>query len=297
MSFLTEKKVLVTGASGFIGEHLCRSLAKQNAVVFGVSRNIRDGAIAGVKSLRADLSDERQIKELIEKVQPDYVYHLASYVSGAREVDAVKPTLMHNLLSVLHLLTAIQNTRCKRIILAGSLEETDADAAVPCSPYAAAKSAATMYASMFHALYQTPIVTARLFMVYGPAQKDEKKLIPYTIKKFLKGEPAQFSSGEREVDWIYVDDVVEALILMAEKPGLEGEILDIGSGELFTIREIVETLHKITQSKSRLEFGAIADRPQERIRRAEVEKTAGVLGWRPRLSIADGLQKTIQLHR
>ena len=180
-----------------------------------------------------DLADGAAVGELIDKVRPDVVFHLASHVAGAREVELVAPTFDANLASTVHLLTAVTRHGCRRFIQVGSLEEPEPGeaVAVPSSPYAAAKMAASAYARMFHGLYGTPVVLARLFMVYGPAQKDLRKLIPYLVLSLLRGREPKLSSGSREVDWIYVDDVVDGLILAAECDGNEGPARRPGLGQ------------------------------------------------------------------
>jgi nucleoside-diphosphate-sugar epimerase len=92
-----------------------------------------------------------------------------------------------------------------------------------CSPYAAAKFAASAYGRMFHALYHTPVTILRLFMVYGPGQQDLRKLVPYVTLALLKGEMPRVSSGVREVDRIYVDDVAAGYLAAATATGVEGE--------------------------------------------------------------------------
>ena len=176
-AFFTGKTVLVTGASGFIGSHLCARLGELGAVVHGVSRQSRDdGAVS--RWWQAELEDEIATRRLIESIAPDIIFHLASFVSGKRELEFVLPALRSNFLSTVNLLVSATESGCHKLVLTGSLEEVEGDAATatPASPYAAAKSAASEYARMFHALYGTPVVTARLFMVYGPNQMDHMKL-------------------------------------------------------------------------------------------------------------------------
>ena len=112
---------------------------------------------------------------------------------------------------------------------------------VPSSPYAASKFASSAYARMFHALYGLPIVIARVFMVYGPGQKDHRKLVPYTILQALDGNTPELSSGVRMIDWIHVNDVVDGFAADGlQKPDLKGETVDLGSGHPHSIKEIVE---------------------------------------------------------
>jgi len=129
-------------------------------------------------------------------------------------------------MTAFNLLIAGAENSAGRMVLAGSFEEPDEVDTAPCSPYAAAKWAASGYARMFHALYQVPVVVAKIFMVYGPGQLDYTKLIPYVTLSLLRGEAPMLSSGARLVDWIYVDDVVDGLIGCAQAPGIEGRTVN-----------------------------------------------------------------------
>lgn len=297
-------RVLVTGASGFIGRRLCRRLAEAGARVHATSRS---GELAGEElegRSRGDLAEEGFARSLVEEARPELVFHLASRVTGSREPEAVLPTFRANLASTVNLLVAVRDAGCRRLVLAGSMEEAEPGAgggpAVPASPYAAAKGAASAYARMFHGLYGLPVVTARLFMVYGPGQRDLGKLVPHVTVSLLGGERPRLSSGGRPVDWIYVDDAVAGLAALATAPGIEGERLDLGSGELVTVREVAERLAAIARSAgaaAELGLGELPDRPLETVRRADVERTRELTGWRPAVPLDQGLRRTYEAYR
>ncbi len=295
---LSGRKVLVTGASGFIGAHLCTRLVADGASVHGTSRH-QQRQRDSLTWHRLDLADETAVAELVEATRPEIVFHLASRVAGGRDLELVPPTFQANLASTVHLLTAATRQGCRRFVQVGSLEEPEPGEAmpVPSSPYAAAKMAASGYARMFHALYGTPVVLARLFMVYGPAQKDLHKLIPYVILSLLDGREPKLGSGVREVDWIYVGDVVDGLIRAAARDGNEGRRVDLGSGRLVTIRGVVEELYRQLAPGAEPPFGSLEDRPMEQVRRARADETEQLLGWRPETSLQPGLAATVDWYR
>jgi nucleoside-diphosphate-sugar epimerase len=235
----------------------------------------------------------------LEQIRPHFIYHLASSVVGIRDLELVLPTFHNNLTTTVNLLIGAAERGCERLVLAGSLEEPEQGEifTIPCSPYAVSKLAGSAYASMFHALYQTPVVTARLFMVYGPGQKDLNKLIPYVTGALLEKEPPKISSGERPVDWIYIEDVIEGLMAMGYAPNIEGCVIDIGSGVLVTIAEVVEKLVNIIDPEIRPLFGALPDRPMEQVRVANIEDTADKIGWRPRVTLEKGLNSTVEWYK
>lgn len=294
---LENAKVLVTGATGFIGSALTAKLLQKGADVFAISRDEMDSD-DGVHWRRGDLSDPAFVETTIQEVRPDYIYHLASHVLGAREFEVVESTFRSNFLSAFNLLLATHQYPCKRLILAGSFEEynSHAETHIPSSPYTAAKIAASSYARMFHKLYETPVCMAALYMVYGPGQIDLTKLLPYVILNTLHGESPQMTSGVRKIDWIYVDDVVSALLRMADAPGIDGMTIDIGSGASITIEEVVKLAMGMIDPSVPPKFGSVKDRPMEQERNADIDATFRRIGWRPTTDIRTGLQKTIDYY-
>ena len=290
------QKVLVTGASGFIGTHLCNRLIEAGAEVHALSRSPRSGDSSPPTWWKGDVAEIEEVRSLFRKVRPKTVYHLASHVMGAPDLQHVLPTFRANLQSSVNLLIAAAENGCERLIMTGSLAEPEPSKGetFPVAPYAAAKWASSGYARMFHALYGVPVVLARVFMVYGPAQRDLSKLIPYSILSLLQGKSPAISSGERLVDWIYVDDVVDAYLALASAPGIEGQTIEIGSGRLTSIREIVGQLARLVGKGIEPTFGALPDRPMEPLRIAAVAETRGRIGWSPKTELSEGLSRTVE---
>ena len=254
--------------------------------------------IPGADYQRGDAADPDFVQEVWERMRPEVVFHLAGHVTGKRNLEHVQPTFRDILQSTVNVLTASTEVGCERVILAGSMEEHASGELndPPQSPYAAAKRAGTLYARLFNAMYQTPIVNLRTFMVYGPGQEDWKKLIPYVTVAALNGQTPQLSSGRRLIDWIYLDDVVEAYLAAANAPASDvvGRVLDVGSGEQTSIREIVEMLTAIIDPEIVPVFGARDDRPLEVAPVADLAPTRKYLGWQPTTPLRVGLEETVQ---
>jgi len=293
------RRVLVTGANGFIGAHLCRRLCEEGAEVHAVYRSQRPAGSGDQRWWQADLANFESVKTIIGQVRPDMIFHLASHVKGAPGLEHVLPTFQSNLQSTVNLLTLAAGSNCTRVILTGSLAEPELEngETFPSAPYAAAKWAASGYARMFHALYELPVLIARVFMVYGPAQIDLTKLIPYATLSLLQGRKPRISSGERLVDWIYVSDVVNGFLALAQASDLDGATLDLGSGSLVSIREIVQQLAMSIGNGVEPEFGALPDRPLEPMRIAKTAETFAKIGWRPQVPLPEGLKRTVDWYR
>lgn len=292
------QRALVTGGRGFIGSALCRKLEAAGAEVYSLGRSpVPDSRDR--HALVGDLQNIDATRKVFRLIRPDLVFHLASHVLGARSLDVVLSTFHSNLTSTANLLVAARETDCARVVLTSSMEEPDpcGEWSIPCSPYAASKLAASSYGRMFHALFELPVVLLRVFMVYGPGQHDREKLIPHVITSLRDRKSPAFSSGTRLVDWIYVDDVADAFVRAALATGIDGQTLDIGSGELVSVRDVVNTLYRIMDESRAPEFGQVDDRPMEQERRADVMRATEALGWHPATSLYDGLQKTVDWYR
>jgi nucleoside-diphosphate-sugar epimerase len=294
---LTGQRVLVTGASGFLGGHLCTGLLAAGAEVHAVSRAARQSADERLRWWQADVEDLDAARRLISAVKPERVYHLSGLINGAPDLALVLPTFHSLVTSTVHLLTAVAGTECRRFVLVGSLEEPTDNAAEACptSPYGAAKWAASAYGRMFRSLFDVPVVIARTHMTYGPGQPTWK-LIPYTILSLLRNEPPRLSSGRRPLDWVYVDDVVEGLLLAGSASGLEAPV-ELGSGTLTPIRDVVTRLVDLVAPAVQPIFDALPDRPRETERAADIAATRARLGWSPTTPLDEGLARTVRWYR
>lgn len=295
---LAGRRVLVTGASGFLGTHICSRLSAGGAIVHATSRQPRPTGSDGVAYRQADVADIAVARELLASVRPDIVYHLAGAVGASPALPLVLPTYHSLLTSTVNLLVAATEQGCARVVLTGSLTEPApiGPEPVPRSPYAAAKTMGVAYGQMFHALYRTPVVILRPFMTYGPAQASTK-LIPSTILALLSGKAPQLSSGEVRADFVYVDDVADAFLAAAVTPGIEGASFDLGCGTLISIRHVVEQLARLTGSTAMPQFGALPDRPGENEIAAKTAPAAWGLNWVARTPLEEGLERTIAWYR
>jgi UDP-glucose 4-epimerase len=293
--------VAVTGATGFIGSQLAARLCQLGAQVHGIARSKHDLVNARYRSHELDLRDHAAVKAAIESIAPDFVFHLAGHVTGATGLQHVIPAFESNLASTVHLLTACAETGCgaRRIVLTGSLVEPSPDEleTVPGSAYAAAKWASASYARMFHALYGLPTNVARVFMVYGPGQRDETKLVPYVVRTLLSGQAPGVTSGQRLIDWIHVTDVVEGFLAIASTPGIEGQSIDLGSGQVISTMDLVLKISALIGGPVVPRFGALPDRPMEPCRIADVARAFDKTGWRPGISLDEGLSTVVAYYR
>ncbi|HEX4814803.1 MAG TPA: NAD-dependent epimerase/dehydratase family protein [Nonomuraea sp.] len=306
------RRVLVTGASGFIGARLAARLATLGAHVHGTSRGHQRGPAAGHGAgsgegtgvgrgerprvgHRVDLRDARATEELVAAVAPEVIFHLAGEVDGARDAGVVRPTLEGNLAATVNVLGAAAPYGC-RVVLAGSSEEPRPGNghSPPPSPYAMAKAAASGYAELYGRLWGLPYTIVRPTMVYGPGQRDTAKLVPYVTLALLRGQEPRLTSGAKPADWVYVDDVVEAFVLAAGSRRAAGQAFDVGTGTRVPVREVVELLYRIAGVEAAPPFGSVPDRPLDVPQTADPGPALELTGWRARTGLEEGLRRTVE---
>ena len=288
------ERILVTGGSGFLGSHLCQRLLELGAEVHATSRVERTSEPGGPIWWQVDLTAIDRVRKLLTDLKPMVVYHLAGSAGAKPDLDLVLPTLEGLVVSAVNILVAGTEAGCGRIVMTGSLTEPawGEHAPIPSSPYAAAKWTSSAYARMFHLLYQTPTVVLTPFMTFGPGQ-DRSKIVPSVILSLLRRESPRLSSCLWEVDWIFIDDLVEAFLAAAAVPDIEGGCFDVGTGTNRTVRSVVERIFLLMGEQTQPLFGMLPDRPSEPVRSADTMQTYQLLKWRAQISLDEGLRRTI----
>jgi UDP-glucose 4-epimerase len=290
-------RYLITGGRGFIGRHVIRRLVARGADVHATSRT-QPHKQAGVRWWCVDLTDAKATRAVVQEVRPDVVIHLASRAEGGRSLALVVPMLNDNVMSAVNVMAAAADVPGCRVVLAGSLEEhSDLEPGSGArSPYSASKIAATTYATLFRDLARLPVVVLRLAMVYGPDEPHTTRLVPHVVDSFLHGIAPRLSSGLRRIDWVYVDDVVDALLAAAVEPAALGRVLDIGTGDVASIRDAVSLIADVTGTRVAPKFGPRPDRQGDRDLVADPEPALRYLGWSARTSLRAGMERTIEWH-
>lgn len=297
-----DARVLVTGATGFIGAALVEALLAAGATVHGASRQRPVGdERGGVRFHVADLADRAACRTLIGDVRPDIVFHMASHVSGRQDLETVATTFSGNLAAQVNLLSAVaEQGGVRSVVTAGSSEEPRTFAhgvttTAPSSPYAAAKLGASAYGALFRHTFGLPVTHARIFMGYGPGQSDRLKLVPYVTLELLRGRVPKLSSGHRLADFTFIDDIVSGLMTLGQRPDIE--TLDLGTGRLTSVGEIATRIKDIVAPSAGLAFGATPDRLNETELAADVARSAALAGWRADVSLDEGLRRTVEWYK
>lgn len=302
IEWFRNRTVLVTGGSGFVGAPLVSRLVSAGADVHVVTRRARKNEAERHRVWHLDMADPDRVDHVLACARPEVVFHLASRVTGSRSLGEVVPTLRDNVQSTVNVLTAAAGNGGPHVVMAGSVEEprTGDGSAPPSSPYAVAKWVSTVYGQLFADLWSLPVTILRIAMVYGPAQPDRKKLLPYVMESLLAGRRPQLTSGTRLIDWIYIDDVVDALLTAAcRREVLTGARtpVDIGSGVGVSIRDTVELLATIIGKHDRIDYAALPDRRLDQPRIADPGPASELLAWRVSTPLEVGLQIMVDRYR
>ncbi|MEW6336976.1 MAG: NAD(P)-dependent oxidoreductase [Acidobacteriota bacterium] len=286
------RKVLVTGATGFIGNHLCQALASRGAAVHAVARSAAPGSsLAGGVTHAGDLADVHIARAVFEASRPEVVYHLAGAVATAVDPELVQPTLRSNLLTTVSLLEAARETGCGRVVVAASADEPR-PGEPPRTPYAASRVASSLYTRMYCEAFGVPAVLARIFLAYGPGQ-NRSRLVPYVLRCAFRGELPALRCPERRCDLVFVNDVVSALLALADCPVAAGAAVDVGSGEAVAVRDVAALAFRVVSGHGETgpSSGACSD-DSGGDGVADTGRTAALTGWQPRWSLREGLEAT-----
>jgi UDP-glucose 4-epimerase len=305
------KRVLVTGGSGFIGSHLVRHLVEKGSIVGVTTRyanpmkneRLRD-LWDSITVIEADLRNRGALANA-RRFEPDVVFHLAAYNHVGQSFQQVEECFDVNAKGTANLLDVCGNVQTFVYMSTSevyghqtSVPFLESMCPEPMSPYAVTKYAGELYCKLKQRMNDGGrIVVLRPFNAFGPYQSS-KAVIPELIINCLKGLPVRTTKGEQTREFNYVENLVEGLVAAAEYPKPIDGVINLCSGEEVAIRDLVKLIAELTESKSQIEIGALPYRPNEIWRMyADNSKAKEILGWSPRVSLRDGLQKTVDWFR
>ena len=304
VSFL-HKRVFITGGSGFIGSHLIRKLKADGAVISIISREKKpDGT--GIHRYIGDIRDSSFVKDCISNFEPEHIFHLAAYKERNENIGAFYSSIETNLIGSLNLFSAAtQLASLRSIVTLGTAEEygntpppfTEKFRECPVTPYSFSKLCVSHMGELFFHLYNLPVITLRPTLAYGPGQGTDM-FLPSLVISLLKEEPFDMTKGEQTRDFVFVTDLVEALLLASVKTRAYGEIFNIGSGVPIKLADIVKKIETMTGKKGLIHAGRKPYRKNEVMEYwVDLKKAEDILGWKTKTSLDDGLKETIAYYR
>jgi UDP-glucose 4-epimerase len=310
MSRSNQQTVAVTGATGFIGRHLIAALLADGVRPVVLARSQAQPeelpwSDERVLWVRVDLDDGAAVRQVLENHQPEVLFHLAGTRGREGEASAALAVADVNVHAAVHVLDAATKAGVARIVAVGSAEEYGPQP-VPyheglpwraTSPYGISKAAATGLALAMHAEDGTPVVVLRPFTVYGPGQPDHM-FIAQAVTAAVTEEPFEMSHGEQRRDLIYVEDVVRAFIAASRAPGVEGRVINVGTGAAHRLRDVAELIWEITGTSAPLQIGkrqVASDQFQDTW--ADITLAQRLLDWSPSFALPSGIEATVEAAR
>lgn len=307
------KKVLVTGAGGFIASHLVEELVSQGAQVRafvrynsrgdpGLLNQLPAAITAQIELIAGDLRDLQAVKTAMQGVS--HVFHLGALIAIPYSYVHPADVVETNVIGTLNVLLAGRETGVQRIVHTSTSEVYGTALRVPIdedhplqgqSPYSASKIGADKIAESFYRSYDLPVVTLRPFNTYGPRQS-ARAVIPTIISQALTRSQIRLGSLDTRRDLTYVSDTVDGYLKVALTPGVEGQTFNLGRGEEITIGDLVNEVIQILNKPIQVELDPARLRPSKsEVGRllSDNTKARQRLGWTPQVDLRQGLEKTI----
>lgn len=297
--FLSDKNILLTGRSGFVGQHLFEKLRSYNSRIYTISKRLK-----GKDILTSDILDFKSVNSFIKRKNIQIIFHLA----GQSKVEAGQnepfQTFSTNIQGTLNILESARVNGIEKVIIASSshvygknitpyIEEY---APLPSRPYETSKACTDLIAQSYADTFHLPVLIPRFVNIYGPGDRNFNRIIPHVMKKVFTGKKLQIWGGTIIRDYLFVEDAVDAFVKMAAYNGrLRGKnrIFNFGSGNIITVGDLVKKIITLSGKPTKIE--KISKKRIFEIREQYVsfEKAANILKWTPKHTLEEGLQKSL----
>jgi len=316
-NFWKGKKVLITGHEGFLGSWLAKVLIAREAKVIGIDKvskrpeSILKGLRKGMDCIKGDVCDLKLIGQVVDEYKPQIIFHLAAEAIVGRAKEDPVAAFNSNIQGTWNVLEACRGKEFVRgLVVASSDKAYGSQENLPytedmplqgVNPYDVSKSCADLLAFSYQHTYKVPVCVTRCGNIYGPGDLNFSRLIPDAARSILKGE--QFiirSDGRFTRDYIYVEDIVDGYMLLAEKMedlGLYGEAFNFSNEKPITVLSLSEELAQVSGRKAIKP--KILNKAEYEIKHQYLssKKVKSILGWKPNYTLKEGLKKTIGWYR
>lgn len=300
-------RVLVTGASGFIGSRLTVALVEAGAEVSAVVHSkqhveLIDSVIQKITLYEADLGNSHEAESVVKEARPNIVFNTASSTDTRRDFSMLDSVVAGTFDVSRSVVGACITVGVQKLVHFGTIEEYGTNAApffetmreAPMSPYSLGKTMATHMALLAGKLTPLKVCVLRPAATYGPG-KSFTMLIPSVIKAGIERKDFDMNDGEQLRDFVYVDDLVEGALVAGISEKVNGEIINLGSGKPTKVREVVEMVNGAMGNPIKINFGAEEYRPLDgEFFYMNSDKAFNLLHWKASTDITDGIEKTVR---
>lgn len=299
-----EKRVFITGITGFVGANVAREFVKKKFEIHAIVRKSAD--FWRVKDLGRDvkyhfvsLNNTPELKKLLAKINPGYIFHFATHGAYSWQTD-FESMLRTNVDGTFSLLEASRDIDYKYFVNTGSSSEygfktkpmKENMVLEPNSHYSVTKAAGTHLCCLYAKKHNKPIITLRFFSVYGPYE-DKARLIPSVITAALTNTKLQLTSKKSMRDFVYVKDIVRAFVTLPNPKNIKGEIFNIGTGQQYSNHDVALMVNKISKTGLNFQIGGFDERSWDaNFWVADISKAKSTLRWSPKFDLEKGLAET-----
>lgn len=301
------KRAVITGAGGFIGRNLTKRLMQENVQVYGIDVEVAQEHILsgdGITPLFVDIGDKKQLTAILKVAKPDVFYHLA-WAGVSTDVKNEVGMQLSNIPLAMSALEACAETGCEHIVIPGSASEyaycgqtiDGQNTPAPGDAYAASKAAAQVLCQWYARQHGLNLNWLLIGSIYGPGRNDSN-ILTYTIKALLRGEEPKYSKLEQLWDYIYIDDLIEALYLV----GLHGKpdgVYPVGSGQARPLAEYIRQIQAEIAPDAALGIGVLpykfGNKPDNSV--LDIQSLREDTGFAPKVSFEEGIERTIRYFR
>ena len=299
-------KLLVIGGTGFIGQHVVKKALELNFKVTVISKNkpkIKN-KFADVLYISVDVTNEKKLNYKLKSYNFNYIINLGGYINHSSYSNQGRQIFNTHYEGIKNLFNIIDKSKLKRFLQVGTSDEYGNNLApqnekqrdAPISIYSCAKVLSTYFLQTLYKTENFPAVILRPFLVYGPNQ-GEDRFIPQVIKGCITNKKFPVSKGDQLRDFLYIDDFVNAVFKALIKKNILGEVINISSGLPVSIKDVVNKISYISKS-GKPQFGKINYRKGENMMLyADIDKAKKLLNWKPKISLEQGLHKTIKVYK
>ena len=310
MDELQDKRIFLTGASGFIGANLCRKLLRHGACVHALVRPSSN--LWRLQDLQsqlaihyADITNDRELSRIVRLVEPQLVIHAAFPSGHPKDRENRQKMIEIGLSGTTNLLEAVLSIDVERVLAFGSsmgyeVQDEPLTESTPIHPSSlrgAVKAAGTILCQHYAERHGQRILVLRPFAVYGPWESSTR-FIPTAILALLRGQTLQLTPPGYRHDFLFIKDLMEVSILACKADLGDFEIINVGTSQEWTNEEVVDILQKLSGRNLDYKVGTFQPRPWDAAHWvADIHKAKRLLGWKPKYSLQHGLEKTLAWFR